>query len=246
MGSRRKSALRIPVPDSPSEPRLHVVPPSAPATARFGRFSCAPLYRSGGLKLPIYANAARDAAAWSPLGGLGQLAAAHELLADLAHVAGGAVRSLGDHAVGHIRAASELELEQSLTPGGPAVTVRADGRLLDGLLTLAVQAEPLAALLGPALGAAWSRLAARGVAHSHLAAGAGPAAGAGRRGTLCGGCGLGHELPPRSSAAFAKAADGWKNCAKTLQMPGFHGPAEPYMLADADSPANGCFLGIRV
>src|SRR5690349_15382059 len=33
----------------------------------------------------------------------------------------------------------------------------------------------------------------------------------------------------------------WKNCAKTLQMPGFRDPAGTYMLADADLPANRRF-----
>src|SRR5882757_8706353 len=176
-------------------------------------------------------------------GGLGQLAAGLKLLADLADMARRAIGTLGDHAVGLLGAALELELEQRLAPGGPAVTVRADGRLLDGLLALTVQTEPLSTGLRPALGPAWGGGTACGVAHRHLAARAGPAAGAGRasaRGVL-GGCGLRHELPPRSSAAFAKAACGWKNCAKTLQMPGFHGPAGTYILADAEMPANQAF-----
>jgi hypothetical protein len=44
-------------------------------------------------------------------------------------------------------------------------------------------------------------------------------------------------------AAFAKAADKWKNCAKTLQMPGFHGPTGTNMLADAETPAKRAVLG---
>jgi hypothetical protein len=44
-------------------------------------------------------------------------------------------------------------------------------------------------------------------------------------------------------AAFAKAADKWKNCAKTLQMSGFHGPTGTNMLADAEIPAKRLFLG---
>src|SRR4051794_41883039 len=94
-------------------------------------------------------------------------------------MARGAVGTLGDHAVGLLGAALELELEQRLAPGRPAVTLRADGRLLDGLLALAVQAKPLSAGLGPALGAPGGGLAACGVAHGHLAAGTGPAAGRG-------------------------------------------------------------------
>src|SRR5262249_58071622 len=121
----------------------------------------------------------RRSAAWRPLRRFAQLAAPDQLLADLANVAGGAVRALGDHAIGLLGAAAELELEQRLAPGGPTVTVRADGRLLDGLLALAVQAKPLATLLGPALRAAGGGLAAGGVAHGHLAAATGPAAGGG-------------------------------------------------------------------
>src|SRR5215813_9753811 len=126
-----------------------------------------------------------------------QLAAAYELLADLAHVAGRAVGPLGDHAVGLLRAAAQLELEERLAPGGPAVALGADGGLLDRLLALAVEAEPLAAPPAPALGPAGNRVAARCVADGHLAAGTGPAASAGRTGSV-GGRGLGHELPPRS------------------------------------------------
>src|SRR5262249_32261568 len=152
--------------------------------------------------------------------------------------------ALGDHAIGLLGAAAELELEQRLAPGGPTVTVRADGRLLDGLLALAVQAKPLATLLGPALRAAGGGLAAGGGAHGHLAAATGPAAGAGCASArvVIGGFRVGHELPPLSSAAFAKAACRWKSCAKTLQMPGFHGPAGTYMLADAEMPAKSGFL----
>src|SRR4051794_33822869 len=123
-------------------------------------------------------------------------------------MARGAVGTLGDHTVGLLGAALELELEQRLAPGGPAVALRADGRLLDGLLTLAVQAEPLAAGLGPAFRPARGGGAARGIADCHLAARTGPAAGPGgacARSVLVGCC-LAHELPPRSSAAFAKAA----------------------------------------
>src|SRR5215218_6495087 len=49
-----------------------------------------------------------------PLGGLGQLARLQKLLADLPDVAGGAVGPLGDHAVGNVGGAAELELEQGL------------------------------------------------------------------------------------------------------------------------------------
>src|SRR5829696_4147112 len=147
--------------------------------------------------VPDFENGKAEA---EKLGGLGELAAALELLADLANVSGGAVGALGDDAIGLLGAAAQLELEQSLTPGGPAVALRADRRLLDGLLALAVQAEPLAASPGPALGPAGDGVAACGIAHGHLAAGTGPTAGAGRSGALVCGCGLGHELPPRSRA----------------------------------------------
>ena len=40
---------------------------------------------------------------------------------------------------------------------------------------------------------------------------------------------------------FAKAAYKWKNCAKMLQMPGFHDPAGSYMLADAEIPVKRGF-----
>src|SRR6185369_3972658 len=109
---------------------------------------------------------------------LAELAGALQVLADLAHMAGGAVCTLGDHAVGLVGAAAELELEQRLAPGGPAVRAGADGGLLDRLLALAMQAEPVAAALGPALGPARGGLVACGVADRHLAAGTGPAAGA--------------------------------------------------------------------
>jgi hypothetical protein len=36
----------------------------------------------------------------------------------------------------------------------------------------------------------------------------------------------------------------WKNCAKTLQMPGFPVPGGQHMLADTDLPANSPFPGI--
>src|SRR4029078_538900 len=65
------------------------------------------------------------------LGCLAELAGALEVLADLAHVPCGAVGALGDHGVGLVGAAAELELEQRLAPGGPAVRAGADGGLLD-------------------------------------------------------------------------------------------------------------------
>src|SRR5262245_30747128 len=162
--------------------------------------AAAPDNRSGLVPL------AHDGAAWWPLGGLAELAAALELLTDLAHVAGGAVGALGDHAVGLLGAPAQLELEERLAPRGPTVSLCAHGGLLDGLLALAMQAEPLAGPAGPALGPARDGAAARLVAHGHLAAGTGPAAGAGRTRALVVSCGLGHGLPPRFRALLSRRA----------------------------------------
>ena len=85
-------------------------------------------------------------------------------------------------------------------------------------------------------------LAAGGVAHGHLAAGTGPPAGAGRVGARCVAVVVLDMSYLRGlERCFAKAAYQWKNCAKMLQMPGFHGPAGSYMLADAEIPAKRGF-----
>src|SRR4051794_17586233 len=99
---------------------------------------------AGAFRTPVPARYGFKPGFGRELSRFAEFADAHELLADLADVARGAVGPLGDHAVGLVRAAAQLELEQCLAPGGPAVTVGADGRLLDGLLALAVQTEPLA------------------------------------------------------------------------------------------------------
>src|SRR5262245_41199135 len=81
----------------------------------------------------------------------GKLAGLAERAANLAHDGGGAAGALGDVHLGRLAVAQQLELDQGVTPRGVALDALA-GRV-HYLLAPAAKAEPLAALLGPTVGA---------------------------------------------------------------------------------------------